>query len=63
MVRHETVLFGEKNPGAKLTADKVREIRALKLSGQSLTKIASKYNIGFQQVSRIVNKTRWGHVE
>ncbi len=57
-----TMPSGEKNGMARLTEEKVRRIITLRLQGQSLKEIASKYGVSFQAISRIVLKQRWPHV-
>lgn len=52
--------IGADQPLAKLTDDKVREIRADK---RSCRKIAADYGISFGNVSQIKNRITWKHVE
>lgn len=48
---------------AKLTAEKVREIRAMLLQGVPQRQIAEKYKVCPMTISSIKNGTRWNHVE
>jgi hypothetical protein len=55
---------GEKHPLAKLTAEKVLEIRRRYAKGDiTLYKLAGMYGIANQNVSKIVNHLTWKHVE
>lgn len=63
------VLRGEQIGNSKLTADDVEEMRRLYKPGKlgnksefSLTGLARRYGISFQQVSRIVRGERWNHI-
>lgn len=47
---------------AKLTEDKVREIRRLAAEGMRQCDIAAHFAIPRSEVSRIVNRKRWAHV-
>lgn len=57
--RHR-VIRGEAHCCAKLTADKVRAIRA---DTRSLTQIAAEYKIDFSHVGRIKRHEFWRHVK
>lgn len=60
--RHGTMLRGEQIANSKLTAQDIREIRKLAESvPQHL--IAKQYHLGGAQVSRIINRQRWAHVQ
>ena len=50
---------GERNPHAKLTADKVREIRALLASGVRLAAIAARFEVSKMTVSDIRRNQTW----
>lgn len=52
-------LKGERNGGAKLSAEQVRAIRA---DVRHRREIAADYGIRIEQVYRILNRTRWTHV-
>jgi hypothetical protein len=55
---------GESHPLAKLTADKVLEIRRRYAKGDiTLYKLAGIYGIANQNVSKIVNHLTWKHVK
>lgn len=59
MVAKQRNQRGEQRPLAKVTEEQVREIRASK---ESLTKIGAKYGLAFQTVSQIKNRKTWRHV-
>jgi DNA invertase Pin-like site-specific DNA recombinase len=52
----------EDHPGIHLTEANVKEIRRLAASGVSQRKIAKKFKLKQQTVSKIVNRQRWRHV-
>jgi len=52
---------GERNVTAKLTADQVRQIRAMS-STTSLAEVARRYGITMQNVWQIVKRRTWKHV-
>lgn len=62
MKAKERHLNGEKNVGAKLTADKVRDIHALRAQGLSQGKIARTYGIAQGTVWKILRGERWLHI-
>lgn len=62
---------GEENANAKITADVVREIRALRpFTGKRLSRtdpnsiasIAARFGISPTQVSQIVKRRSWSHL-
>ncbi|CAC5339728.1 MULTISPECIES: HNH endonuclease [Planktothrix] len=55
-------LRGSSNGSAKLSENDVRRIRELKAAGLTQSEIAETYGISFQQVSRIINGSRWSHL-
>jgi len=55
-------VVGERVPGAKLTADRVREIRALRATGATIYAIAEQLGIAPQTVSKICRRESWKHV-
>lgn len=59
---HNTMLRGEKIVGAKLTADKVREIRRLRNSMTCIA-IAHLFGVTEANVSVIAKRKSWGWVE
>lgn len=54
---------GESHHNARLTADRVKEIRAEHAAGSSLRAIGIKHGIALGHASRIVNRKAWAHVE
>lgn len=60
--RHGTIASGERNGGAKLTAEKVIEIRQRLDRGETLEAVGNAFGIAFQTVSKIKNRERWAHV-
>lgn len=53
---------GERNPQSKLTGQKVLEVRAL--SGKMTHReIAQQYNMSQQQVSDIIRRKAWKHIQ
>lgn len=53
---------GVRRPDAKLTPEKVREIRALRASGASLAALAADYGVVMQIISRVCLRDIWKHV-
>lgn len=60
--KHGRVLLGEKTNSAKLTADDVRAIRALREQGHSLNSIGRRFGVGGVTVLRIARRDTWAHV-
>lgn len=60
--KHGTDLRGEALPYAKLTADKVREIRRRAEAGERQGELAREFGVGDPQIHRIVKRERWAHV-
>jgi hypothetical protein len=61
--KHDNPPFGENHPHAKLTEVQVKEIRELYATGQySLSKLAMKYGVCLQLISRIKQRKIWRHV-
>lgn len=54
---------GESSPRAKLTADAVLAIRAAHAAGAPMTHIARTHGIDPTQVSNIVKRKQWAHVQ
>jgi len=54
-----TILSGEKNPSAKLTLEKVAEIRILLADNENSAEIAAAYDISRRQIDRIKNNENW----
>jgi len=53
---------GEKHPLARLTDEKVIEIRKLAGCGMTQPAIAEKFGVNRQQIGRIVRRENWSHV-
>ena len=53
---------GEQMPCAKLTEDKVREIRGRKKTGDTLTALALAYGVAVSTIERILARKVWKHV-
>ena len=54
---------GERNPKAKLTAEQVLEIRSDKWAGRERSEIAAHFNISKSQVTSILLRTSWAHLD
>jgi hypothetical protein len=54
---------GESNPQAKLTANKVREIRKLKKEGITRLEISKIFNIHVNHVNAVCRKATWKHID
>ncbi len=63
-VRHGNSLVGIEHPGAKLTDDEVKEIRAkYAAGGTSTTKLARNYGLkSAQSIGNIINRLTWSHL-
>lgn len=48
--------------GTKLQENDVREIRKLYAEGHTLIELGRQFGVGFQNISRIVNRILWKHV-
>jgi hypothetical protein len=58
--RHKvTPMFGEDNPQAKLTNEKVRAIREDRAKGMSHSALANKYGVAQMTINRAVNGKTW----
>lgn len=53
---------GTKNVNAKLTPDKVREIRRLKASGMTAKQLASRFGVYFGTIGKVCRLEMWRHV-
>lgn len=60
-IRHGTLGIGVKNSGAKITPEIVRQIRT-KSKNLSQSQLAKIYQLSQSQISYIVNRKRWSHV-
>jgi predicted XRE-type DNA-binding protein len=64
MAQKQRSLLGERNHKARLTAAQVQEIRNLYAAGNlSQTKIAEQYGVNQTQVSRIILRRQWHHID
>lgn len=59
----ERVSRGERQGASKMTEAKVREMRAMRESGQTVDSVAKHFNISIAQASRIIRGLRWAHVQ
>ena len=55
--------LGESNNHAKLTEQFVKEIRQKYRGGVSMSKLSKEYKTCFQNISSIVNRKTWRHVD
>ena len=65
--RHRAIMRGvsakgERNSGAKLTEDEVRQIRHLCALGASRAAVATAFDVSRCQVNRIVQRVAWSHM-
>ena len=58
-LNHYRDIVGEKNPSAKLTRDKVSEIRKLAEGGVNWNKLAKQYGVQYNCIKRIVLNITW----
>ena len=61
--KHPPTFLGERHPQAKLTASDVREIRRRCKEGETRAALAAAYGMGLSQVSRIVRRESWSHID
>lgn len=54
--------IGSRNGRAKLNGEDVLAIRKKRKDGQSLSSLASEYNVSFQNISAIANRKTWSHI-
>jgi HNH endonuclease/Helix-turn-helix domain len=59
MVREQR---GEANKGARLTDDRVREIRALYAQGRTLDDLGRRYSVNPATIWHVVHRRTWRHV-
>lgn len=59
---HGTMPLGGQVCTAKLTADRVREMRQLHMDGHSARSLAKRYGVAGSTVDEIVNRRYWRHV-
>lgn len=62
-IRHGKQVRGERMPQAKMTAEKVREARRLRLSGLSYQRIADQFSVTARCIILIDNGKTWSHVQ
>lgn len=55
-------LTGELNPNVKLTTEKVREMRRLRLEGVSLTELGKRFGVTTRAAHLVVTTKVWKHV-
>jgi hypothetical protein len=60
--RHGTFPIGEKNGQAKLTANDVKKIRDLKMTGHTEMDLAKMYNVSRGAISDICRMRNWRHI-
>jgi hypothetical protein len=53
---------GTKHPKAKFTDDDIREIRAARSAGKTLTEIAQSFGVHMTAISKIARRETWAHV-
>ena len=58
----ERLARGEKNGGAKLTEDAIKEIRILRGFGYTQMELAGMYGISRSLIGFVVNNKRWSHI-
>lgn len=58
----ECLVRGEKHASAKLTEDKVKGIRAMKVAGRSLGQLAKEFNVSKGSIAAIVKRRTWTHI-
>lgn len=54
---------GERNGSARLNSEKVREIRRLSAAGMRQVDLADRFGITQPNISKIVRREAWAHVE
>lgn len=62
MVRHGTVLRGERSPGSILTNDDVREIRKLSAIGAGYSELADMFGVSSTTIGSVVRRKTWKHI-
>lgn len=61
-LRPERMVRGEANAAAKLTEEKVIEIRALHAAGYTQSSLAEMFSVSFSTICRTVNLKTWKHL-
>lgn len=59
---HGTALYGERNHRAKLKAEDIDDMRALRDSGVSRDEIAARYGVAPTHVSKVLLGSLWSHL-
>lgn len=62
MVKHKSLVHGEKHPNSKLTNAQVLEARKLYKSGISGGKLMKKYGVSKTAMYYALNKTQWKYI-
>lgn len=61
--RHGTIQLGEENPTAKLTEERVREIRRLYRPRRvTLEMLSKRFGVSESTISAIIRRKRWKHI-
>lgn len=55
-------LLGERNPGPKLTSQKVRAMRAQRRQGVTLASLGRRFGVTAQSAQRVVSRKDWKHI-
>ena len=63
MSRPQDFQPGEAHPGARLTEQDVRDIRAASAAGETYQKIALRYGVAMSTVGKIMGRINWRHVK
>lgn len=61
--KHGTMTRGEASPNAKLTDEKVKEIRSLHTRGYCMSDLVSVYNVSRSTIQAVVEGRVWKHVK
>lgn len=62
--QHLGIVHGEKHFFAKMSADKVREMRAMyEAGGVSIKALGARYGVSFAAARKIIKRETWRHVE
>lgn len=62
-LRHGTRLFGIANPAAKVTERQVQKIRARCAAGETQESVGRDHGLRQTQISHIINRISWAHVQ
>lgn len=61
-IKHGTHVFGEKAFKAKLTPEKVQQIRKRVAAGEKMLRLSKEYKLSFAAVWSLVRRKSWKHV-